>query len=130
MTAAFGRCVPARVAAALLLACVGCATLQSNRPLARATEGQTTRHTLVVNGRSRSFYLRLPAGLSTAQRSPLLILLHGHNNNGANVIRQSRMESAADRHHVILVAPNGTGRFGRLGLTWNVGTCCGSAQSQ
>jgi polyhydroxybutyrate depolymerase len=130
MTAALGRCVPARVASALLLACVGCATLQSNRPLARAAEGRTTRHTLVVNGRSRSFDLRLPAGLSAVQRAPLLILLHGHNNNGANVIRQSRLESAADRHHVILVAPNGTGRFGRLGLTWNVGTCCGSAQSQ
>jgi len=113
----------------MLLACVGCATLQSNRPLARAAEGHTTRHTLAVDGRSRSFYLRLPPGLSTTQRAPLLILLHGHNNNGANVIRQSRLAPVADRQHVILVAPNGTGRFGRLGLTWNVGTCCGSAQS-
>jgi len=129
MTAALGRIVATRVAAVMLLACVGCATLQSNRPLARAAEGQTTRHTLAVNGRSRSYYLRLPPGLSATQRAPLLILLHGHNNNGSNVIRQSRLAPVADRQHVILVAPNGTGRFSRLGLTWNVGTCCGSAQS-
>jgi polyhydroxybutyrate depolymerase len=121
------RCAPALLLA--LLACVACATLQANRPLARATEGHTTRHTIVVNGHSRSFYLRLPPGLSASQRYPLLLLLHGHNNNGANILHQSRMEPAADRHHVILVAPNGTGRFGRLGLTWNAQTCCGSAQA-
>src|SRR4051812_23716195 len=100
MTAALGRFAAARVAAAMLLACVGCATLQSNRPIARAAEGHTTRHTLAVNGRSRSFYLRLPPGLSATQRAPLLILLHGHNNNGANVIRQSRLAPVADRQHV------------------------------
>lgn len=124
-----GRTFASRVTPLLLLASAACATLQSNRPLTGAAEGQTTRHTLTVKGRSRSFYLRLPPGLSAARRYPLLVLLHGHNNNGANVLRQSRMEPEADRHHFILVAPNGTGRFGRLGLTWNAGTCCGSAQA-
>src|SRR4029078_7557763 len=64
------------------------------------------------------------------QRYPLLVLLHGHNNNGSNVLRQSRLEPAADKHDLIVVEPNGTGRFSRFGLTWNAGTCCGSAQSQ
>jgi polyhydroxybutyrate depolymerase len=38
------------------------------------------------------------------------------------------MEAVADRYGFILAAPNGTGRFGRIGLTWNVKTCCGSAE--
>jgi polyhydroxybutyrate depolymerase len=113
----------------LFLALTACATLRSNRPLADAAIGRTTRHTLVVGGRTRSFYLRLPPAFSASQRYPLLVLLHGHNNNGANVLRQSRLEPSADKHDVIVVAPNGTGRFSRFGLTWNAGTCCGSAQS-
>jgi polyhydroxybutyrate depolymerase len=40
------------------------------------------------------------------------------------------MEAVADQHGAILVAPNGTGRFGRFGLTWNVGSCCGSARAK
>ncbi len=40
------------------------------------------------------------------------------------------MDAVADRYGLILAAPNGTGRFGRFRLTWNVGTCCGSAQEK
>jgi polyhydroxybutyrate depolymerase len=114
----------------LLVACTACATFQSNRPLARAEPSETTRHTLEVGGLERSFYLRLPPRFSARQRYPLVILLHGHNNNGANVIGQTKMDAVADRYGFILAAPNGTGRFGRFGLTWNAGTCCGSAQKK
>jgi polyhydroxybutyrate depolymerase len=119
-----------RAASLLLLVCASCVTFRANRPLTGAAAARTTRHELVVGGRTRSFYLRLPPHFSATHRYPLLILLHGHNNNGANILRQSKMEAVADQHDVILVSPNGTGRFGRFGLTWNVGTCCGSAQEK
>ena len=114
----------------LLAACSACATFQSSRPLSRASESATTHHTLTVGRRTRRFYLHLPRGFSTARRYPLVILLHGHNNNGANVLHQSKLDAVADRYGFIVVAPNGTGRFGRFRLTWNAGTCCGSAQEK
>jgi polyhydroxybutyrate depolymerase len=114
----------------LVITCASCATFRGNSPLTSAGPARTTRHTLVAGGRTRSFYLRLPPHFTTSERYPLLILLHGHNNNGANVLHQAKMEAVADQHGAILVAPNGTGRFGRFGLTWNVGTCCGSAQAK
>jgi len=116
--------------ALLLVACASCATFESNRPLARAAGARTTRHTLVVGGLKRSFYLHLPVGFAASQHYPLLVLLHGHNNNGANILHQTKMEAVADRYHFIVASPNGTGRFGRFGLTWNVRTCCGSAQAK
>src|SRR5262245_23747622 len=121
---------PLARSALLVLTCASCATFESNRPLARATEARTTRHTLNVGGLSRSFYLHLPSGFTVDRRYPLLILLHGHNNNGSSILHQTKMEAVADRFHFILASPNGTGRFGRFGLTWNVRTCCGSAQAK
>ena len=122
----------ARIRALLLvvLTCASCATFESNRPLSRAAESRTTRHTIHVGGRERSFYLHLPPALIPTRRYPLVVLLHGHNNNGASILHQTKMEAVADRFGFILAAPNGTGRLGRVGLTWDVGTCCGSAQAQ
>jgi polyhydroxybutyrate depolymerase len=114
----------------LVLVCASCATFASNRPLTRAAESRTTRHTIRVGGRERSFYLHLPSRFSETERYPLLVLLHGHNNNGASILHQTKMEAVADRYGFILASPNGTGRFGRVGLTWDVGTCCGSAQEK
>jgi polyhydroxybutyrate depolymerase len=114
----------------LVITCASCATFASNRPLTAAAESRTTRHTITVEGRERSFYLHLPPRLATDQRYPLVVLLHGHNNNGASILYQTKMEAVADRYGFILASPNGTGRFGRIGLTWDVGTCCGSAQAK
>jgi polyhydroxybutyrate depolymerase len=84
---------------------------------------------MTVGRRKRTFYLRLPPGFSTAREYPLVVLLHGHNNSGASVLHQTKMEAVADRYGFIVAAPNGTGRLGRVGLTWNAGTCCGFAQA-
>ena len=119
-----------RACVLLLVACSACATFQSNHPLTYAAPSETTRHTIRVGSLNRSFYLHLPPHFSAQNRYPLVILLHGHNNNGSNVIGQTKMDAVADRYGFILVAPDGTGRFGRFGLTWNVGTCCGSAQEK
>ena len=119
-----------RACVLLLVACTACATFQPNHPLSHAAPDATTRHTIRVGGLNRSFYLHLPPHFSAQGRYPLVILLHGHNNNGSNVIGQTKMDAVADRYGFILAAPNGTGRFGRFGLTWNVGTCCGSAQEK
>jgi len=119
-----------RACVLLLVACAGCATFQSNHPLTHAAPSETTRHTIRVGSLNRSFYLHLPPHFSAQGTYPLVILLHGHNNNGSNVIGQTKMDAVADRYGFILAAPNGTGRFGRFGLTWNAGTCCGSAQEK
>jgi len=119
-----------RVCLLALVACGACATFESNRPITTAAPARTTRHTLAVGSLQRSFYLHLPPTFSAQRRYPLVILLHGHNNNGASVLHQTKMDAVADRYGFILAAPNGTGRFGRFGLTWNAGTCCGSAQSK
>jgi len=119
-----------RVCALLLVACSACATFQSNHPLGSAAPSETTRHTIRVGNLNRSFYLHLPPHFSAQGIYPLVILLHGHSNNGTNVIGQTKMDAVADKYGFILAAPNGTGRFGRFGLTWNAGTCCGSAQEK
>ena len=119
-----------RACVLLLVACTACATFRPNHPLSHAAPDATTRHTIRVGSLNRSFYLHLPPHVSAQGRYPLVILLHGHNNNGSNVIGQTKMDAVADRYGFILAAPNGTGRFGRFGLTWNVGTCCGSAQEK
>ena len=119
-----------RACVLLLVACTACATFQPNHALTRAAPAETTRHTIRVGGLDRSFYLRLPPQFSPQGRYPLVILLHGHNNNGSNVIGQTKMDAVADRYGFILAAPNGTGRFSRFRLTWNAGTCCGSAQEK
>lgn len=113
----------------LVLTCASCATFAPNRPLSRAAESRTTRHTIRVGGRERSFFLHLPSGFDASHRYPLLVLLHGHNNNGASILHQTKMEAVADKFGFIVASPNGTGRFGRVWLTWNVGTCCGFAQA-
>jgi len=119
-----------RICVPLLVACSACATFQSNHSLAYAAPSETTRHTIRVGSLNRSFYLHLPPHYPAQGSYPLVILLHGHNNNGSNVIGQTKMDAVADRYGFILAAPNGTGRFGRFGLTWNAGTCCGSAQEK
>jgi polyhydroxybutyrate depolymerase len=118
------------VAPLVLVASTACTAFEANRPLASAGPARTTRHTIVAGGLARSFYLHLPQGFSAARHYPLLVLLHGHGNNGATILHQTKMEAVADRYHFIVASPNGTGRFGRLGLTWNAGTCCGSAQEK
>ena len=79
-----------RICVPLLVACCGCATFQSNHSLTYAAPSETTRHTIRVGSLNRSFYLHLPPHYPAQGNYPLVILLHGHNNNGSNVIGQTK----------------------------------------
>ena len=108
-----------------VLVFAGCAMLLGVRPLSTARVGTTTFHQLRIGGRTRRFLLHLPPSAAT-HRVPLVLAFHGHHGNGAVLREQSRLDAAADRLGFAIAYPDGTGRFGYLGLTWNAGTCCGA----
>jgi polyhydroxybutyrate depolymerase len=56
-----------------------------------------------------------------------VINFHGGGANARNQKSYSLMDKTAAREGFIVVYPNGTGGIGGRLLTWNAGTCCGSA---
>lgn len=110
------------------LALAACAALVGVRPLSTARAGSTSFHELRVGGRTRRFLLHLPPA-AAVRRVPLVLALHGHHGNGAVLAAQSHLDAVADRLGFAIAYPDGTGRFGYLALSWNVGTCCGDAHA-
>jgi polyhydroxybutyrate depolymerase len=82
---------------------------------------------LTVGTLKRSYLVHVPPQAATGKPLPLVLNFHGGGGNAANQKSYSRMDEAADRDGYIAVYPNGTGGFGGRLLTWNAGTCCGSA---
>ena len=111
------------------LALGACAPLLGVRRLSTARPGTTTFHAVQVDGRTRHFLLHLPPG--AAQRPvPLVLAFHGHGGNGAVLRASSRLDEAADALGFAVAYPDGTGPLGWVGLSWNVGTCCGRAKAR
>lgn len=54
-----------------------------------------------------SYVARLPTGWDGIGRLPLLVFFHGYRQQGSTVMTISELTSAADRHRVLLVAPDG-----------------------
>jgi len=79
-------------------------------------------------GLDRSYIAHVPPGLSSP--APLVVALHGGGGNAAGQQKYSRMDELADREGFVVLYPNGTGRLRDRLLTWNAGTCCGSAMRQ
>ena len=50
---------------------------------------------------------------------PLVILLHGSNGSGVDILRNSHLAETADRHGFIVAAPNGAITVAR-GYAWNI----------
>jgi len=93
---------------------------------ARLTAGDH-RFLIAHRGLTRSYLVHMPT--ESATPLPLVINFHGGGGNGAGQQRFSGMDATSDRHLFIVVYPDGTGRMPRF-LTWNAGTCCGSATVQ
>lgn len=91
--------------------------------------GSTTLHTLQLDGRTRSYWLHLPAASRPGERLPLVLLFHGHLGSAREIRRVSHLDDAADRERFIVAYPEGAGRLVSSGPTWNAGTCCGYATS-
>jgi polyhydroxybutyrate depolymerase len=113
-------------AGALLCTVGGCATLREATPPAPPGPGSTTLRSLVVDGRSRSYWLHVPPGAARLPL-PLLLVFHGHTGSATSVMNISGLNAEADRHGFLVAYPQGTGLLRSSALSWNAGTCCGYA---
>lgn len=92
-------------------------------------QARSYERTIRVDGRERGYLVDLPPAYDGRRALPLVIVFHGGGGSGRQVRRQTGMTELARHEGFIAVYPNGTSRRGPL-LTWNAGTCCGSAQDR
>ena len=106
---------------------IALATLALATPMSRAAD-EPARHTLMHDGISRSYVLRLPEqNLKAGQRLPLVLVLHGGGGNAENAERMTGFTEKGRKEGFIVVYPEGTGRMKNTLLTWNAVHCCGPA---
>ena len=82
---------------------------------AHAVWAQETKEKVTVDDVDRSFTVRLPLGYDAAGRYPVVILLHGMNQDADDMERLTQFDQLADKAAVIAVYP--VALHGR----WNVG---------
>ena len=73
----------------------------------------------------RGYMVHVPVKL--AGQPALVLNFHGGGGNPIAQQKYARMDRLADREGFIVVYPEGTGPIDGKLLTWNAGTCCGSA---
>jgi len=83
--------------------------------ITRGARAQETKETVTVNDVDRTYLLRLPRGYDREQKYPVLILLHGMNQDTDDMERLTRFDELADKDGIIAVYPSAL--HGR----WNVG---------
>jgi polyhydroxybutyrate depolymerase len=83
--------------------------------VAQALWAQETKEKVTVDGVDRTFMVRLPKGYSAQQHYPVVILLHGMNQDADDMERLTRFDELADKDGIIAVYP-----FALHGR-WNVG---------
>jgi Esterase PHB depolymerase len=76
---------------------------------------QETKETVTVNDVDRTYLVRLPRGYDHAQKYPVVILLHGMNQDTDDMERLTQFDPLADKDGIIAVYPSAL--HGR----WNVG---------
>jgi polyhydroxybutyrate depolymerase len=116
------------VCGALIAVLTACTTLRTPVSLSAAAPGHTTFHGIRVATATRTFLLHLPPAAAD-RRVPLVLVFHGHKGNAEVARRSSRMTAVADSLGMAIVFADGSGRLRGVGLSWNVGTCCGYAQA-
>jgi polyhydroxybutyrate depolymerase len=68
---------------------------------------------VVVNDVTRTFVIHLPKSYDSQQHYPVVILLHGFDQDAAEIARITHFNDFADRNNIIAVYPNGlNGRWG------------------
>lgn len=108
-------------AAAFLPACAtGPAAAASGHATSLAVG--SSDHTIVVDGRQRTFHVYRPAALPTP--AALVVMLHGGFGTGSHAEQVYGWNAQADAHHFLVAYPDG------LGQAWSVGGgCCGTPGS-
>jgi len=77
--------------------------------------------TLTHNKQERAYILHLPPQYDGKRKLPLLLAFHGGGGNAKQLLKSNHLREVADREGFVLVAPNGSGKFKKRFLTWNVG---------
>ena len=81
----------------------------------RALWAQETKETITVDDLNRNFTVRLPQGYDPQRHYPVVILLHGMNQDADDMERLTQFDQLADKDGIIAVYP--IAAHGR----WNVG---------
>ena len=83
--------------------------------------------TLTHKALRRSYIVHVPPQAQAGQVLPVVLNFHGGGGHAKAHQAYVRMDRTADREGFISVYPNGTGGIAERFLTWNAGTCCGTA---
>lgn len=83
--------------------------------LTQAGWAQETKEKVTVDDVDRNFMVRLPRGYDSQQKYPVVIVLHGMNQDADDIERLTRFDALADKDGIIAVYP-----FALHGR-WNVG---------
>jgi polyhydroxybutyrate depolymerase len=76
---------------------------------------QDAQQEITVNDHTRTFLVHLPQGYDSHQTYPVVVLLHGRDQDAAEMARLTHFDEFADRDSIIAVYPNApSGR-------WNIG---------
>src|ERR1700692_574168 len=84
---------------------------------------QETKEKIMVDDTERTYLLRLPKGYDSAQKYPVVILLHGMNQDTDDMERLTRFDELADKDGIIAVYPSA------LRGRWNIGVTPPSRQA-
>jgi poly(3-hydroxybutyrate) depolymerase len=82
---------------------------------AQVLTAQETKEKVTVDDVERTFMVRLPEGYNAQQHYPVVILLHGMNQDADDIERLTRFDELADKDSVIAVYPLA------LHGKWNIG---------
>jgi polyhydroxybutyrate depolymerase len=122
----------ARRLVALALVALACSSTESER---RPTSNRFTTpgdHVLeiAVPGAKRTAILHLPPKFAERGPLPVLLAFHGGGGNAQGFQKYAGLDAHADAQGVVVIYPNGSGRYERRFLTWNAGDCCGHAKEK
>src|SRR5258708_24891217 len=87
------------------------------------TQAQETTEKVMVDDVERTYLLRLPRGYNPSQKYPVVILLHGMNQDTDDMERLTRFNELADKDAIIAVYPSA------LRGRWNIGVTAPARQS-
>jgi len=117
-----------RLAASLLAAFCGGAPALGEGMAPRFPASGNFDLTLQVGSRSRTYLVHLPPRFAELAPLPVLLAFHGGGGSAQGFQKYAGLDAVADREGFVVVYPDGSGRLGRRLLTWNAGSCCGSAR--
>jgi polyhydroxybutyrate depolymerase len=72
--------------------------------------GESAGSIVTGDGRTRTYVIHTPVGISPSKTYPLVLLFHGGGGEGARVLSTTRFASKADQEGFIVVAPDGVNR--------------------